>query len=153
MTNEEAINTLKVILEEATETEDSICYVTSGDADALKAAIKALEQTELNPSYNSVKTELDCVSREAVQDLIAKLLSDYLHDEDREKIENVNAGIGELPSVQPQRKCGKWIFREDMGHQYCCSECGCPKPFVNDYYYKKIIGCPYCLADMRGDSE
>ena len=46
MTHEEAINTLKVILEEATETEDSICYVTSGDADALKAAIKALEAQE-----------------------------------------------------------------------------------------------------------
>lgn len=44
--NEEAIKILKVILEEATETEDSICYVTSGDADALKAAIQALEQME-----------------------------------------------------------------------------------------------------------
>ena len=61
--------------------------------------------------------------------------------------------IKQLPSVTPQRQKGKWIFREDMGHQYCCSECGCPKPSVNDYYYKKIIGCPYCLADMSGGGE
>jgi hypothetical protein len=58
-----------------------------------------------------------------------------------------------IKALEQTRPKGKWIFREDMGHQYCCSECGCPKPFVNDYYYKKIIGCPYCLADMRGESE
>lgn len=58
-----------------------------------------------------------------------------------------------IKALEQQRKRGKWIFREDMGHQYCCSECGCPKPFVNDYYYKKVIGCPYCLADMRGDND
>ena len=101
MTPEEAIKIIK-----------SECYVanlmnldrTRMVNSALDVAIQALEYTELNPSYNSVKTELDCVSREAVQDLIAKLLSDYLHDEDREKIENVNAEIGELPSVTPQKK-------------------------------------------------
>lgn len=49
--DEEAINTLKVILEEATETEDSICYVTSGDTDALKAAIKALEDKGYEQGY------------------------------------------------------------------------------------------------------
>lgn len=34
---------LKDILAKATETDDSVCYVTSEDADALKVAIKALE--------------------------------------------------------------------------------------------------------------
>jgi len=34
---------LKDILAEATETDDSVCYVTSDDADALKVAIKSLE--------------------------------------------------------------------------------------------------------------
>lgn len=50
-----------------------------------------------------------------------------------------------------KRPKGKWIFNEKMYHQYCCSECGLPMPAVNDYYREKIIGCPYCLADMRGD--
>lgn len=54
---------------------------------------------------------------------------------------------------EPQCKRGKWIFSEKMGHQYCCSECGLPMPNVNEYYRKKIIGCPYCLADMRGDAD
>lgn len=51
-----------------------------------------------------------------------------------------------------QPKKGKWIFNENMYHQYCCSECGLPMPPINDYYRAKIIGCPYCLADMRGDA-
>lgn len=49
-----------------------------------------------------------------------------------------------------EKKKGKWTFNEKMYHQYCCSECGLPMPAVNDYYRTKIIGCPYCLADMRG---
>lgn len=43
-TGEDAIKKLKDILEEATETDNSVCYVTSDDADALKAAIEAIEQ-------------------------------------------------------------------------------------------------------------
>ena len=53
-----------------------------------------------------------------------------------------------MPSVTTQPKRGKWIFNKNM-HDYCCSECGCLMPSVNEYYRKKIIGCPYCLADMR----
>lgn len=99
----------------------------------------------------------DCVSREAVQDLIAKLLSDYLHDEDREKIENVNAEIGELPSVQPQRKRGKWIKigKDSRGYTdtFECSECG---ELIRFMFYMddcEYDYCPYCLADMRGDTD
>lgn len=41
-TIEDHIQKLRDILEEATESEDAVCYVTSNDAEALKAAIKAL---------------------------------------------------------------------------------------------------------------
>ncbi len=44
--NEKAIAKLKDILEEATETDDSVCYVTSDDADVIKAGIKALEENK-----------------------------------------------------------------------------------------------------------
>ena len=43
MTREEATEKLKIILEEATEYEEAVCYVTSCDADALDMAIRALE--------------------------------------------------------------------------------------------------------------
>ena len=44
MTNQEAINDLKVILSEITECEESICYITDIDAEPLRLAIKALEK-------------------------------------------------------------------------------------------------------------
>ena len=52
MTREEAINHLKDILAEATETEHAVCYVTNEDADALEIAIEALER---KTGYWSVK--------------------------------------------------------------------------------------------------
>ena len=55
MMNEETINKLKDILEEVTETDDSISYVTSDDADALKAAIKVLEQQPCDKCVYSTK--------------------------------------------------------------------------------------------------
>ena len=44
MTREEAISNLKMILDEATETDEAICYVTSNDAETINMAIKALKQ-------------------------------------------------------------------------------------------------------------
>lgn len=44
----------------------------------------------------------ELISRKAVQSLTAKLLSDYLYEEDREKIEKLDAEIGELPPVTPK---------------------------------------------------
>lgn len=44
MTREEAIEKIRAILEECTEDENAVCYVTSYDADALDMAIKALEK-------------------------------------------------------------------------------------------------------------
>lgn len=58
MMNEEAIKKIKDILEEATETEDSICYVTSDDADALKAAIQALKQQPKTGKWLDKKTTI-----------------------------------------------------------------------------------------------
>ena len=55
MTNQEAINDLKVILSEITECEESICYITDVDAEPLKLAIKALKkQIPKKPSQDSI---------------------------------------------------------------------------------------------------
>ena len=84
--------------------------------EALDMAIKALEQTELNPSYNSVKTELklceDCISRKR---LLARI------DEERKHLLNIKMDgaehiivhharriIEDMPPVTPQPKA-EWI--------------------------------------------
>ena len=54
MTREEAIENLKMILEEATSEKNSVCYVTSCDEEPLKMAIESLE--------NHAECEHDCKS-------------------------------------------------------------------------------------------
>ena len=64
MTNQEAINDLKVILREITECEESICYITDVDAEPLKLAIKALErQIPKKPIYGAAN--IKCPNCEA----------------------------------------------------------------------------------------
>ena len=50
----------------------------------------------------------DCISREAVDEYITNLLSGYLYDEERTRLEDLTAYIWELPSVQPEPK-QRWV--------------------------------------------
>lgn len=98
---------------------------------AYKMAIKALEQQPCE----------DCISREEVQDLISRWLSDYLLDETREALETINYKVGDMPSVKPERPKGKWINDN-------CSICGYGvRPWNNTPY------CPNCGAKMGGADE
>ena len=56
MTREEAISNLKMILDEATETDEAICYVTSNDAETINMAIKALKKH--TTKYKHIGTRL-----------------------------------------------------------------------------------------------
>ena len=68
--------------------------------------------------------------------------------------------IEKLPSVQPERKKGEWIYGEHdiaMCDGYWCDQCGFFVPwdykhkfidFIKDYHW-----CPSCGADMRGDDH
>lgn len=124
---------------------------------ALDMAIKALEQTELNPSYNSIKTELkpceDCVSREEVLNLFRP--SEELQDSTLSKhwFDFVSKYINKIPPVKPQPPKGKWIVIEDdldginfPSFSCECSECGADFSWKPDF-------CPNCGADMRGDAD
>lgn len=91
----------------------------------------------------------DCISRENILDYIAKLLSGYLYEEERERLEDFTAYIAEMPSVTPQRPKGKWIEVSDYGYQYHfeCSACGKRMKSNDDTY------CPNCGAEMSGGGE
>ena len=61
MNREEAISNLKMILEEVTETDEAVCYVTSNDAETLILAIKALElQIPKTPIDNIEQEWFEC---------------------------------------------------------------------------------------------
>ena len=92
--------------------------VTEENYDALKKAIKALEQTESKPSYNSVKTELDVISRESIKQKLQEHHDFYVNayggfsnlpqnDKSRvDEIANCIAMVVNEPPVAPQPR---WI--------------------------------------------
>jgi len=73
MTENEAIINLKTILEEATNDEDSVCYVTSCDKEHLEMAIQALEkQSMVNEILNELREYSSIGTVEEFKDLKEK---------------------------------------------------------------------------------
>lgn len=115
---------------------------TKDKYDALGMAIKALEQAPCE----------DAISRQAVQDYIAKYLSQYLYNDVREAVEVIDEYIGELPSVNPQSKTGYWIGIDEEPHEdYKCSCCGyVVSTFTaNIEPHTEYKYCPHCGARME----
>ena len=55
--------------------------------------------------------------------------------------------IDEAPTIEPERKKGKWKEVESCGcYMSECSACG-------SLYRASSSYCPICGADMRGDSD
>lgn len=143
--------------------------------DGYDMGVKALEQTELNPSYNSVKTELkprtnlaetsqDTISREALRqklqdhhDFFVNAYGNFrgmsLNDKARvDEIDNCIAMVVNAPSVTPQPKVGKWIKTyEPNDAEPCilweCSEC------KNVERGKRTKYCPNCGSYNGGEGE
>ena len=118
----------------------------------------------------------DAVSRQAVQDYIAKYLSQYLYEDVRQAVEDIDVYIGDLPSVQPKpetvtefadrcRECGakygkllKQVTKTGKWLKYSyarkCSECGSITCWTDDE--GRAIPdnyCPNCGAKMVEQRE
>lgn len=101
----------------------------------------------------------DCVSREAVNDLIDTCNSDGLKGifcsyDDGERFKKY---IKELPPVTPTRKVGKWIY-DKTSQNWRCSECNeTPKTLgyvgTADFMEKEFVFCNHCGAEMRGSED
>ena len=111
--------------------------------EAFDMAIKALEQQPCE----------DCISREALRNLkvsvpIAPIFTDDNHIKYRDAV--FYDDIIDLPSVNPQRKKGRWIEQQDIHkHHYgwmYCSECGA---FLMSSDGANFCSC--CGAEMEVD--
>ena len=121
-----------------------------------------LNSTNGEPCYSCGKYKLteqqpseDCISREEVQDLISRWLSDYLLDETREALETINYKVGDMPPVKPERPKGKWIeYKVDIApHPLHCSLCGFSNHYISNRYMREFRRCPNCGAEMSGGEE
>lgn len=173
MTREIILHCLKSAIDEEN-CENCKIYGQTGEdhcfKDAVRAAIEILEQ---EPSYNSIKTELepceDAISRQAVLDAIdvkAWEFCDYLirngrNDEQKPVshfADNLRECVGEdLPSVTAQQKIGKWIMSDDGLYRPICNNCGAHPwkgyiPTVEEAT-EAFKYCPNCGAKMQEVEE
>ena len=93
----------------------------------------------------------DAISREAVDKYITELLSGYLYDEERERLEKLNAYLWELPSVTPSRRKGHWIQLDYQRGKFECSECHTQGYVDTCMYEPKWKYCPICGAEMESE--
>ena len=139
MTKEEAINKIKGYLTD---------YLPIEDYEEAEEIVKALEQEPCE----------DCISRQAAIEALDKRF-DSIPMEQTTEILLLRKDLRNLPSAQPQRMRGKWIYGEDEYgiDGYHCDKCGFFVPwdythkfidFIKDYHF-----CPNCGADMRGESD
>lgn len=100
---------------------------------------------------------MDLISRQAAIDALKR---DEAYDEDipnrADGVRDAIITIMGLPSAQPERKTGKWIYGENDGQDgWYCSECKGFIPWDYDFYglnnidfIKDFKTCPFCDSKM-----
>ena len=139
MTPEETIKRLK----EARTTIQPFRYVD----EAIDYAIKALEQQSCE----------DCISREAVKDMLTAEWTKYMPMELDMNLSFVLDKISALPSVTPRSKVGHWEYVQydynpDLGNWHC-SECRCicteMHSIEDAYNYCPNCGCQNIVGPVE----
>lgn len=89
----------------------------------------------------------DSISRQAAIDAINHICPvDTEYDCTLLDRVDVRYVLSDLPSAQPERKKGEWIYQTKFG-RIECEACGY---VFRSYVYPRNF-CPNCGADMRGD--
>lgn len=132
MTNNEAIEQLKSILETGVADADVLLYTE--DYEAIDYAINSLAQKPCD----------DCISREEAIRMFAD--DDYTVNE-----------LRNLPPVTPQPKVGEWLEKEINSDKVIeewqsarCSVCDKYHTTPYMYYFSHYDYCPHCGSKMEG---
>lgn len=96
--------------------------------------------------------------RQIDADALIDKYGDWYTEEGTEEgyIGTIKGIVDSMPTIQPERKKGKWIYGEDDGQDgWYCSECNGFVPWDYEYYGLENIDfiddfkvCPFCEADM-----
>ncbi len=92
-------------------------------------------------------------------DALIKWLDNY-YDSEKFTVGYICNMVKDMPTIEPERKTGKWIYGEHdvaMCDGYRCNKCGFFVPwdykhksidYIKDYHF-----CPNCGTDMRSEQN
>ena len=129
----------------------------AGNHSALKALINMQPTIEPSTSCSEFPNNSNVINRQDAIDALDKRF-DNIPIEQTAEILMLRRDLRELPTVQPERKQGKWVYGEDEYgiDGYHCDKCGFFVPwdyahkFIN--YIEDYNFCPHCGAKMGGDT-
>ena len=85
----------------------------------------------------------DCISRQAAIDAVDKRFDDIPMEQTQE-ILLLRRDLRTLPSAEPERKKGKWIYNSPVTMK--CNQCGL---VIKDWDWHRFKYCPNCCAKME----
>lgn len=111
----------------------------------------------------------DLISRKAAIDALWKALYEYEDKTEKQFIDSEELDVADwiqhrnfvqnmsdidrqtilgLPSAEPERKTGKWIYNSPVTMK--CDQCGL---VIKDWDWNRFKYCPNCMAEMRGEQD
>ena len=129
----------------------------------IRASAMVIQMIDDAPSIqlgtNLAEVGTDLVSRQAMLDGIDNLIK--IHFDRTVVLYKARKVAEDLPSIQPERKTGRWIESNPQDSKLCrlmtCSECG--KAYIvninvpYEYWTEAHKFCIECGADMRGEAK
>lgn len=111
---------------------------------------KAEEVAQPNLQLTCNQLATDCISRSAALDVIRNIRAIAgSYDSEMLLIDKAEAQteLMMMPSAQPERKTGRWIYNNSVFNYWTCSACNIDNGSRTDY-------CPNCGCHMKGgDSD
>ena len=89
----------------------------------------------------------DCISRQDAIETSLEFFVEFLGGAFYENSQKeLIARFQRLPSAEPERKKGKWIYNSPVTMK--CNQCGL---VIKDWDWHRFKYCPNCISDMRGE--
>ena len=166
MTRKEALERIKIILEECIEDEYAVSYVTSYDADALDMAIKALKQEPCDDIKEYYKDIWDCdINHPRYEDTVAEIVEKSYMSGYVQGVENTakefRFELEQESCEDAHKKCHNINPDYAECDQFVCSNCGIELQDWHrverdedgdvTYHEYEFNYCPHCGAKMDGE--
>ena len=93
------------------------------------------------------------INGNAFCDWLKEYGQEYIHGKKKISLMYIWKHVQDMPTIEPERKKGKWKCSDDMYETATCSCCGYDTNEPWGWIREHFLFCPNCGADMRGEHD